>query len=118
MNTEQPVNASAPMAMRECPRYATCSAPICPLDPDWRGRCHMPGDRVCIWLTELAKPGGEEQVVAAITSETTRFVAQTLPDITAHWGAIRRALDKSSRKGSRLAAQQLLGRSMAARRTS
>ena len=115
--TGQPTdNTDAPIAMRYCPRYAACSAPICPLDPGWRARCHMPMERICIWLMELAKPGGEELIAIALPRETIRFIAGALPDIATHWGAIRRALERSPANGSRFAAQQALGRSKAAHR--
>lgn len=48
--------------MKACPRYDKCSAPICPVDPNWRRRSHLEGERVCVWLTELSKAGGEEQI--------------------------------------------------------
>ena len=56
--------------MKACPRYDTCSAPICPLDPDWRHRSHLPSERVSVWLTELSKPGGEERISSRLAVPT------------------------------------------------
>lgn len=97
------------MNMRDCPRYATCSAPLCPLDPDWRRRSHFLGERVCIWLTELAKPEGEKRVAVVLGDETTGFVARILPAI-AERGPIRHVLDRAAHSGSKLEAQQRLSR--------
>jgi len=46
--------------MTECPKFPTCSANICPLDPEWRKRTHLNGERVCMLLCEAAKPGAME----------------------------------------------------------
>jgi len=33
--------------MYECPRFSKCSAPICPLDPDWTERVYIEGEEKC-----------------------------------------------------------------------
>ncbi|MBU1091887.1 hypothetical protein KKA27_03450 [Patescibacteria group bacterium] len=33
--------------MKNCPRFSFCSAPICPLDPDWKNRTYLPGEPIC-----------------------------------------------------------------------
>lgn len=43
--------------MRDCPRYDSCSVPLCPLDAGWRKRAVVPGEAVCPYLRELGKPG-------------------------------------------------------------
>jgi len=48
--------------MKDCPKYDTCSAPICPLDPDWRLRAHNPEDRVCPYLLESVKADAAERL--------------------------------------------------------
>lgn len=99
-----------PIHMRDCPRYPACSAPCCPLDPDGWGRTMLPGERVCIWLTELVKPGGEQLVAQVLGDEPTRFVAQLLPEISEHY-LIRRVLDRAAGFPSKLEAQRRLGQS-------
>jgi len=47
--------------MQECPKFIGCSAPICPLDPDWKLRVVENGDRVCFFMRENAKPGAAER---------------------------------------------------------
>lgn len=44
------------MSPRDCPRYDGCNAPICPLDHDWHRRGVEPGEAVCPYLRETARP--------------------------------------------------------------
>jgi hypothetical protein len=102
--------------MKACPRYDTCSAPICPLDPDWRRRSHLPGERVCVWLTELSKPCGEERIRSRLAVPTADRVVQVYPRIREHGGAnLRCALDRASRTGSKLEKNQRFGEAVRAR---
>jgi hypothetical protein len=34
--------------MKKCPRFETCSIPICPLDPDKEKRLELKGEAKCI----------------------------------------------------------------------
>ena len=45
----------------ECPRYAKCSANLCPLDGDWRERSSESGP-VCGYLAESVKATAAEVV--------------------------------------------------------
>lgn len=40
---------------KDCPKYNSCSASVCPLDDNWRDREHLKGERVCVFLTEAIK---------------------------------------------------------------
>lgn len=40
---------------RDCPKYDTCSAPLCPLDTHWYKRAVAPNEPVCVYLLELDK---------------------------------------------------------------
>ena len=42
-------------AMKECPRFDKCNAPICPLDPDVLDRVHAKGEAVCHYLRLYVK---------------------------------------------------------------
>ena len=45
----------------QCPKHSKCSAPLCPLDPDWEKRKMIKEDRVCFYLLEASKPGADER---------------------------------------------------------
>ena len=41
--------------MEQCPKFHHCSAPLCPLDPDWNKRKMLQGDNLCHYLCEASK---------------------------------------------------------------
>jgi hypothetical protein len=93
---------SAPRPMRECPRYNTCSVPICPLDADWELRTHIDGEPVCIWLTEARKPNAVANFETAEVPDLLPWCNAIAPAITKRFGPIRRALERAETTGSRL----------------
>lgn len=95
---------------RECPRWDGCSAPVCPLDGDWHRCQHLPGERVCGLLCELAKGGGEARLRAALPCALVDRLAEVGPMLAARWERVRRRLGEASRTGSRMAAGQQLAR--------
>jgi hypothetical protein len=99
--------------MTACPRYDKCSAPICPLDPDWRLRTHLPEDRVCRWLTELAKPGGETRLRERLARTMVDQIVQIAPLIRNLAPAnVKRAIDRASKTGSTLEHHRKLARNL------
>jgi hypothetical protein len=51
--------------MKKCPRYLTCSCPICPLDFNWLLRVFIRGERKCkLPKNELKKLSFIQQVKA------------------------------------------------------
>ena len=95
----------------DCPKYSRCSAAICPLDPNWRLARQLPGERVCFFLREWSKRGGEARVAVVLLPNVVEAVAQAHRAITlAHrgqamgWGDIRRSLARWADAGSKLAA--------------
>ena len=46
---------AVPDIMRTCPKFDSCNAPICPLDPDWERRNYLKGEATCVYLREIAK---------------------------------------------------------------
>jgi hypothetical protein len=47
--------------MEHCPKFHHCSAPLCPLDPDWIKRKMLQGDNLCHYLCEASKDGTMER---------------------------------------------------------
>lgn len=87
--------------LSDCPKWESCSAPICPLDPTWEARCHRAGERVCRWLLELAKPDGSAVLASALSVETASMIAKVSPDIIARQSDIRAKLRYAAGRGSR-----------------
>lgn len=93
---------------RDCPRWESCAANVCPLDADWRKRSHLKGEPVCLWLREVVKPDGEAILRASIGDDAAAQVVAALPAIEAAYGTLRRALKRASQHGSRVASGRKL----------
>lgn len=91
------------MRPENCPRWETCSANICPLDPDWQLRTHLDGERVCLYLTELAKPGGTANLRGVLAPELVEAISTPAPAILGRWNRVKSACNRASRTGSRIA---------------
>lgn len=87
-------------SMRLCPKFDSCSAPTCPLDPDWELRDMTRGDATCIWLREMVKEGTRGGGVAGIVRLR---VAQVLPAILSSQrvAPLRAALKRAAGSGSK-----------------
>ena len=90
------------MKMEDCPKYERCSAPICPLDPNWRKRRHLKGERVCFYLCEAQKGGSEAIFGGRGLGYLYRLMVEATPAISTRWGTIKKALVKAAKTGSRL----------------
>jgi len=84
------------MQMHECPKFESCSAPICPLDAQWRMRAHNPGDRICFYLREAVKPSADAVVPKPLLAACDAL--RKAPEIP---GGVRRALKRAASHGSR-----------------
>jgi len=85
-----------------CPRFDSCSAPICPLDPQWPSAQHIQGERVCGFLTEVVKVGGQSRVAGIVTPEQFAVLVRECPKVEARWSDIRIRLRASSKTSSRI----------------
>ena len=87
-----------------CPKYDSCSAPICPIYKPISEQRMLPGERVCSILLEAQKLHSETILIAQYGIETYVVMAQATEWIKAH-GAypLRRALCYAAKTGSRLA---------------
>jgi len=90
------------MNMGACPKYKGCSAPICPLDANWRNAKHLKHERVCFYLCEAQKDGSEAIFGGRGLGELFRLMVGATPAISTRWGTIKKALAKAAKTGSRL----------------
>lgn len=88
-----------------CPKWGKCSAPACPLDADWHKRALLNDDPVCYYMTEAVKPRAKELFQVAGKEELYVKVSALVPLMSARWARIRRALERSRTKGSRMATE-------------
>ena len=52
------------MSPNTCPKFDNCSAPICPLDPEWHTRRMLRDERVCFYLLKVTADPMHEGVEA------------------------------------------------------
>jgi hypothetical protein len=94
--------------MYSCPKFEACNAPICPMDPNWRKGAHLSGERVCLWLRELQKCGGEARVQARLRGDQFQTVLVASNEIgsgcayPAGASQIRHVLREAAKGGSKL----------------
>ena len=69
------------MKMEECNKFDKCSAPICPLDPDYKLRVHLSEDRVCLYLREYAKKPTQAELKVSVPEDMYKLLASVSDDI-------------------------------------
>jgi hypothetical protein len=91
------------MTPETCPKFNTCSAPICPLDRGWRRAVHLPGERTCYYLRCAVKPGEADRLagdpVGRVVLPLVGPVAERFPDIAR---TLARAATSGVRGGGRM----------------
>jgi len=88
------------MNLRECPKFNSCSAPVCPLANI--NVTHLAGEPVCFYSREYVKNGGRGLLFRYIPREMVNLIADSLPEIKSRHADIKRRLDRASKSGSKL----------------
>ena len=87
-----------------CPRYESCSAPLCPLDARWESRHYVRGEPICGLVLETAKPNGvaivrhvlgDDDAAAAVVGATSTMAAR--------YSFVRQRLWRAGTQGSKVA---------------
>ena len=91
--------------MRSCPKFISCSAPICPLDTDWHIREMTNCDSVCPFLLGWSKvvSGMSQEAVFRwdVQVEIADRVQEVYTEILSHYVPMKKALKRASRTGTR-----------------
>ena len=87
---------------KHCPKWEKCNAPLCPLDPDWQKTRHLKGESVCHWLRMYAKQPVEGRFQGILRDEMAEQVISVYDSVIVPYGALRTALERASKTGSRL----------------
>ena len=93
----------AALTMQDCPRAASCSVPICPLDRNWRMRTMTDDEATCFYLVESVKAGAQATFNQRGCGHLYGPMLAAGPDMSIRWGRIRRTLEQAAKSGSRLA---------------
>ena len=89
--------------MQDCPKWESCSAPICPLDAGWNKRVMHSDDPVCFYLAEAVKEGGAGIFEERGLGELYLAMHSLIQPMSDKWGRIRRTLERAKLSGSRMA---------------
>ena len=89
------------MHMYDCPKFDSCSAPICPLDENWGLRLHLDGERVCYYLTEYSKEAVRPILRGGLAAELYEAIDLHYPRIIALQPPIKWQLSRSCKNNSR-----------------
>jgi len=89
------------MNICDCPKFESCSAPICPLDEDWNLRSHLNGERVCYYLTEYSKEAVRPILKEGLAAEHYEAIAEHYSEIIALHPPIKRQLLRSCKNSPR-----------------
>ena len=90
------------LKVENCPKFEKCSAPICPLDPNWERASHLQHDRVCFYLCEVQKDNSDVIFGDRGLGELYKLIVEATQEISWRWGAIQRALIKARKSSSRM----------------
>lgn len=88
---------------RVCPRYESCNANICPLDPEWHKRKNLKEDATCFYLSESVKHGAKALFDERGLGYLFERIEAIAPAICSKHARIRNALNRAKESGSRIA---------------
>lgn len=105
-----PVVRVRALGPQSCPRYDKCSAPLCPLDLEWRRRNHLQGERVCYFLREAVKDGAATRFKATANEEIFAAATRMLSEPENLGAYVRQRLRDAAQTNSRVdSAKRLQG---------
>lgn len=87
---------------QDCPRWLKCSAPVCPLEYNSNECKTLSNEPVCFYMLEAVKEGAETRFKGAGLAHIYARVIETLPELVATSGRLRRLLERSRKSGSRM----------------
>ncbi len=92
------------MRMQDCTKFDHCSAPVCPLDTDYKARSTLRGEPVCLWLGEYAKDTNMAVLSSTVHAELYPRVAECYKHVLGNVGYsdIRYRLKKASESKSKI----------------
>lgn len=87
---------------KDCVKWDTCSAGICPLDQDWQKRTHLDDDRICSLLLESGKVDAEAVFRGMGREEVYVLIRNVTPEVLSRHARIKRAYERAAQTGSRM----------------
>ncbi|CAM8376515.1 hypothetical protein MCECIE61_00633 [Candidatus Methylopumilus planktonicus] len=91
------------MNISDCPKYEKCSAPICPLDKDWKIRVLCIEDSTCFYLLESVKDTSTTHFELAQLGVLHERICEVRDDICTTHKRISNKVKAAKNSGSRMA---------------
>ena len=91
------------ISLSDCPKFQSCNAPVCPLDPVWGQRFTHKEDSTCFYLSESVKCRSQALFEGAGLEELREVIHRISPAIATRHPRIQRALERAKQTGSRMA---------------
>ena len=100
-------NMVAKLAVAEtCSKWTRCGAAYCPALGLGIGGKHYEGERVCSYLLEAVKEGGQARVRACVASPLAEAVVKDVLRLRNSTGPLKKALERASKRESRMVFMQ------------
>ena len=80
-----------------CPKFEQCSAPICPIDPEWQKCVYKKGEPVCFYLRQHAKDPLWGQKAGNVARKLSDKVGEVYPQIVERYAPLKTALVRASK---------------------
>ena len=84
----------------QCPRFNRCSAPICPLDPDWSRSKMLRDEHMCYYLAEASKAGAYERFRERHDFDIYMVAEESLPGMRKAFKELDREIKRASERPS------------------
>lgn len=92
---------------KQCPKHSKCSAPLCPLDPDWEKPVMRKDDRTCFYLNEASKPEAAKRFEGRKDEFIFQIAYRRMPLMKKHSSTLKKRLEKASLTASRITISKL-----------
>lgn len=86
----------------DCPKWAACSAAVCPIAPDWQKHRMLDDEATCYFASESVKDGAEVRFDAAGLGDLHAALVTVLPQVMERCPRIRRTVERAALSGSRM----------------
>ena len=95
------------ITMEQCPKFHHCSAPLCPLDPDWNKRKMLQDDNLCHYLCEASKDDAIQRYRNRYDESILMQAFGLSAEMRRYSKALDRGLDRASKAPSVIPMVQL-----------
>jgi hypothetical protein len=89
------------LSPHDCPKYKSCNAPICPLDPGCFNRIYLKGEPMCFYMMEAQKPKARCRLKGVMEGEIYRAICIVIEPLKCTYGPLRKRLQRAKHTPSR-----------------